>query len=75
MVRFCNCVLLISDNPNLPQSDGLRHRAGLRVSENTRVAVFIVSEENGQVSFAFDGQLSHNLSEKRLTALLLKHYF
>ena len=74
-IHAASCILPISDNPNLPQSDGLRHRAGLGVSENTSVAVFIVSEENGQIAFAHEGKLTHNLSEVKLTELLLKNYF
>ncbi|MFK8104972.1 MAG: diadenylate cyclase CdaA [Saprospiraceae bacterium] len=74
-IHAASCILPVSDNPNLRQSDGLRHRAGLGVSENTSVAVFIVSEENGQIAFAHEGKLSHNLSEVKLTELLLKHYF
>lgn len=69
-----SCILPVSENPNLPKSAGLRHRAGVGVSEKANVASFIVSEETGRVSFAYDGQLERYLSEQRLTELLEEYY-
>lgn len=73
-ILAASCILPVSDNPNLPRNAGLRHRAGVGVTEVSDVAVFIVSEEDGSVSFAFKGVLEGNLEDDRLAALLDRHY-
>lgn len=73
-IKSASCVLPVSENPNLPKSSGLRHRAGVGVTERANVAALIVSEETGRVSFAFNGQLERYLSEQRLSELLNEHY-
>jgi len=64
------CILPVSDNPNIPASMGLRHRAGIGISEVHDVAVLLVSEETGQLSFVHNGQISHNLSPIEIRAKL-----
>ena len=73
-ILAASCILPVSENPHLPKSAGLRHRAGVGVTERASVAAFIISEETGRVSFAYDGQLERYLSELRLTELLEEHY-
>jgi uncharacterized protein (TIGR00159 family) len=73
-VKAASCVLPVSANQNLPKGIGLRHRAAVGVTENTNVAVFVVSEENGRISFAYEGKLQRNLTENKLTELLTKHF-
>lgn len=51
------CYLPLSDSVSLSKELGTRHRAGLGISEVTDSIVIIVSEENGSVSIARDGQL------------------
>lgn len=69
-IHAASCVLPVSDSTKLPKSAGLRHRAGVGVTETTNVAVFIVSEENGKISFAHKGQLDSDISAERLEELL-----
>ena len=73
-VRAASCVLPVSANPNLPKGVGLRHRAAVGVTENTNVAVFVVSEENGRISFAYEGKLQRNLTEAKLEELLTQYF-
>lgn len=73
-IYAASCILPVSDNPNLPTSAGLRHRAAVGITERARVACFIVSEENGGISFAYEGSLYRKLSEEKLTELLNEHY-
>lgn len=73
-LKLASCVLPVSDNPNLPKSAGLRHRAGVGISERANVAAFIVSEETGGISVAYEGKLRRNLDEKELKTLLSEHY-
>ena len=44
------CLFPLSDNPELGQVFGTRHRAGLGITEETDAIVVIVSEETGAVS-------------------------
>lgn len=72
-IQAASCVLPISDNPDLPNHVGMRHRAAVGVTEKANVAVFIVSEENGRISMAHDGLLHENLGEDELERLLETH--
>lgn len=69
-----SCILPVSDNPDLPKSAGLRHRAAVGITERMNVVAFIVSEETGAISFAFEGRLHRNVNEETLGELLEKHY-
>lgn len=68
------CVLPISDDPDLPPELGLRHRAGLGISEVSDAAALIVSEETGSISIAYDGKLKRNVSEDEILRFLHKFY-
>ena len=67
-------VLPLSASQGLPKSAGLRHRAAVGVSENTTVAAFVVSEENGTIAVAYEGKLTGNLDEGMLTKKLMEYY-
>lgn len=56
------CILPVSQNPNLPNEYGLRHRSGLGVSEITDALVVIVSEQSGSISVAQNGKI-HKVSD------------
>ena len=72
-IKAASVVLPVSSNPDLPKNVGLRHRAAVGITENAEVAAFIVSEETGRISFAFEGKLERHLEEQRLEQLLSKH--
>ena len=64
------CVLPLSDNLNLSQDLGTRHRAGVGITEKTDAVVLIVSEETGMVSLAENGFLRRYwLDEQHVSAL------
>jgi len=73
-IHSASVILPLSSNTNLPKSAGLRHRAAVGVTENTDVAAFIVSEETGSLSYAFDGKLKWKITRKKLEELLIKHF-
>ena len=73
-IQAASCILPVSENPKLPKSAGLRHRAAVGITERINVAAFIVSEETGSISMAFEGNLKRRLKEDELEALLNKHY-
>lgn len=51
------CILPVSQNPNLPNEYGLRHRSGLGISETSDALVIIVSEQSGGISIAQNGAI------------------
>ena len=64
------CMLPLSGNVNLSRDLGMRHRAGIGVSENSDAVVAIVSEETGSISVAIDGMMKRHLSPETLERLL-----
>jgi diadenylate cyclase len=56
-VLAAGCTLPLSQDQRLAQSMGMRHRAGLGLSEETDAMVIVVSEESGSIAFAEDGKL------------------
>lgn len=70
-IRSAGCILPVSQNPNIPKHLGLRHRAGLGISQETDAKVIIVSEERGKIAFAHQGKLNMNVSPEDLQELLI----
>jgi diadenylate cyclase len=64
------CMLPLSGNTNLSRSLGMRHRAGIGISENSDAIVAIVSEEAGSISVAINGMLKRHLAAQTLERLL-----
>ena len=64
------CMLPLSGNVNLSRDLGMRHRAGIGVSEQTDAVVVIVSEETGSISAAVGGMLKRHLAPETLDRLL-----
>lgn len=67
-------VLPFSSNTNLPPNYGMRHRAGLGISENTDAMVIIISEERGEISIAEQGELISAVGEQDLMKILKKNF-
>ncbi len=53
---------------------GLRHRAGIGVTETTDAIAIIVSEERGSVSIAHNGRIIRRLDAERLEGVLRAFY-
>lgn len=70
-IRAAGCILPVSQNPNIPKHLGLRHRAGLGISQETDAKVIIVSEERGRIAFAHQGKLNMNISPEDLQEFLV----
>lgn len=64
------CMLPLSSNVNLSKDLGMRHRAGIGISENSDAVVAIVSEETGSISVAVGGMLKRHLAPDTLERLL-----
>ena len=64
------CMLPLSTNTNLSRDLGMRHRAGIGMSEQSDAVVVIVSEETGAISVAVDGILKRHLAVETFEKLL-----
>ncbi len=73
-ILAARCILPISSNSNIPPSLGLRHRAAVGASEASGVLVIVVSEQNGQLSYASDGKLYNNVTFDELKMKMNKFY-
>ncbi len=71
-IKAAGCILPISQNPNIPKHLGLRHRAGLGISQETDAKVIIVSEETGKITFASQGRLRINVTPEELQQILIE---
>jgi len=70
-VVAAGCTLPLSET-RLAGEMGLRHRAGLGVTEGTDAVSLMVSEETGAIAVAADGRLYLRLDDARLRGLLTR---
>ena len=71
-IHSAGCFLPLSDNSEIIKELGTRHRAAIGMSENSDAVVLVVSEENGVISVAVDGELKRNFNQKTLEQYLLR---
>ena len=73
-IKAARCILPISEASEISASLGLRHRAGVGITEATHTLVLIVSEETGQLSVCQNGKIFHNLSVQEIRKKLREYY-
>ena len=73
-IKSASCILPLTDNDKLPPQFGLRHRAGIGVSETTDAVAVIISEETGEIAYAKQGRVRMNVSFGELEKLLNKDF-
>ena len=73
-IKSASCILPVTENDKLPPQFGLRHRAGIGISENTDAVAVIVSEETGEIAYAKQGRVRMNVSFGELEKLLNKDF-
>lgn len=65
------CTMPVSNRRNMPDPRmGLRHRAGLGISEVSDAIVIIVSEESGKISVVSEGRFIRGIDADRLAIIL-----
>lgn len=69
-IAAAGCVLPLTQSTNLSKELGMRHRAGIGLSEQSDAVVIIVSEETGDISLAVEGLLKRHLNGSALDKLL-----
>lgn len=60
----------LTENPEMMGKYGMRHRAGVGISEESDAVAVIVSEERGAISAAVGGRLVRDLDREQLRDLL-----
>lgn len=69
-IAAAGCMLPMSDSMSLSKDLGMRHRAGLGMSERSDAVVAVVSEETGAISVMLRGNLRRHLSPGTLDRVL-----
>jgi len=72
VVKATRVILPVSNEQNIPQRFGLRHRAAVGITEKTDAVAIAVSEETGQISYFKSGEFVMFETIQDLTALLYK---
>lgn len=74
-IRAAACIFPVSQKEDLDRNLGLRHRAGLGLTEESDAIAIVVSEETGHVSICYEGKITRDLDQanfkKRLNQILL----
>ncbi|MFN3603482.1 MAG: diadenylate cyclase CdaA [Leptonema sp. (in: bacteria)] len=65
------CFLPVSDSHLLKTTHGARHRAGMGMAEETDAIVIVTSEETGEVSLMYKGQMFSPIKKEELKAKIL----
>ena len=74
--RVCaaGCILPLTQNTNISSDLGTRHRASIGVSEQSDAVVVVVSEETGQISVVYKGNLLRDVSDGVLIEYLTSYF-
>jgi diadenylate cyclase len=73
-IKSASCILPVTEKADLPAQFGLRHRAGIGVTETNDATAIIVSEETGEISYAKQGRIKMDISFAELEKLLNKDF-
>lgn len=68
-IKAARCILPVTER-EVPAQFGLRHRAGIGMSEATDALILVISEETGQISMAKNGKVLHNLSFQEIREII-----
>jgi len=68
-IKAARCILPLTEKSDFPAQLGLRHRAAVGVTEHSDAIAIVVSEQTGQVSLAYKGNLYLRIE---LSELMLK---
>jgi diadenylate cyclase len=73
-IKSASCILPLTEKTDLPAQFGLRHRAGIGVTEANEATAIIISEETGELSYAKQGRVKMNISFAELEKVLNKDF-
>ncbi|MBU2651578.1 MAG: diadenylate cyclase CdaA [Bacteroidetes bacterium] len=69
-IRAAGCVLPVSNNTELPKRLGLRHRAGVGITEYSDALSIIVSEQTGRIALANRGHITLRVAPAQIKDFL-----
>ena len=69
-IEAASCMLPLTSQTHLSRELGMRHRAGIGMSEASDAVVVVVSEESGSISVAVEGILKRHLTEETFERIL-----
>lgn len=69
-ITYAACIFPLTQQQNLSKTLGTRHRAAIGLTEETDAAVVIVSEETGNIGYAYKGQLTRRVTPQELRSFL-----
>ena len=69
-IEAASCMLPLTTQTHLSRELGMRHRAGICMSEASDAVVVVVSEESGSISVAVEGILKRHLTEETFERIL-----
>ncbi|MCF8283955.1 MAG: diadenylate cyclase CdaA [Sphingobacteriales bacterium] len=72
IIKAASCILPLTDNTELPEQLGLRHRAAVGITEQSDSIAVIISEETGYISIASRGKVKTNVSVEELERTIRK---
>lgn len=73
-IKAARCVLPVSESKNIPSNLGLRHRAAAGITEQSDAIAIVVSEQNGRISVAKEGDIKRNLKPVQLKEFLAREF-
>lgn len=72
IIKAASCILPLTDNTELPEQLGLRHRAAVGITEQSDSIAVIISEETGYISIASRGKVKTNVTVEELERTIRK---
>lgn len=69
-INAAQCILPVSNNPDIPKRLGLRHRAAIGLAEQSDALLIVVSEETGAISLFYGAKHIENVTKQQLQKLL-----
>jgi DNA integrity scanning protein DisA with diadenylate cyclase activity len=71
-IMSAGCILPVSHDTSIPRYLGLRHRSAKGIAQATDAIAIVVSEETGNISYAYKGELHVKISSTDLEHALSK---
>ncbi|MCK4677969.1 MAG: diadenylate cyclase CdaA [Bacteroidales bacterium] len=73
-IKAARCVLPITKDTDFPSDYGLRHRAGVGITEASDAVSVIVSEQTGKIAYSSSGLLTTDITASQLKDFLEEEF-
>jgi diadenylate cyclase len=72
LIVAAGCMLPLSQNPTYLKMFGMRHKAGVGITEESDAVCIIISEETGAIAIAFEGALRRDIERSQFKEILMR---